>query len=304
MNIIFMGTPDFAVPALEEIHKKYTVKAVVTQPDKPKGRGRKLAPPPIKEKAIELNIPVLQPEKMKDPDFIQQIKDLKPDIICVIAFRILPAEVYEVASIASFNIHGSLLPKYRGAAPINWAIINGDTRTGLTSFVLQKEVDTGEILLKREVDINDDETFGDMYYRLQKLAPELSIETIELLASKKYKTEKQDASLACPAPKIFKKDCEIDWSKSTVDVRNFIRGMSPMPCAWTKFNGDILKIFRAELSDKKLPANHYQIDDNSFTIACADKSISLTEIQLPGKKAVKIADFLRGYRGEKEGVVG
>ncbi len=299
-----MGTPDFAVPALEEINKKYGVQAVVTQPDRPKGRGKKLAAPPVKEKALELGLPVLQPEKMKAPEFIQAIKDIEPDIICVIAFRILPAEVYEAAKIASFNIHGSLLPKYRGAAPINHAIINGETTTGLTSFILQRVVDTGDILLKKEVEVSDGDTFGDMYYKLQALAPDLSIETIELLKSGKYTPLKQDESLASPAPKIFKSDCEINWNQDTKTVRNFIRGISPIPCAWTHFNGQALKIYRAEISNKNLNEKEFEIDDKTFSIGCSDGTLDLTEIQLPGKKAVKVEDFLRGYRGNKSGVLG
>jgi methionyl-tRNA formyltransferase len=304
MNIIFMGTPDFAIPALEEINKHFNVSAVVTTPDKPKGRGKKLSPSPIKEKAIELGLPILQPESLKSPEFAEQIKELNPDIICVIAFKILPPAVYEVAKIASFNIHGSLLPRYRGAAPINRAIINGDTETGLTSFILQRKVDTGDILLKSKTEIPDDASFGDMYEKLKSMAPQLAIDTIELLKSGDYSPLTQDENDATPAPKIFKQDCEINWDMPAKDVRNFIRGVSPVPCAWTRLNGESLKIYTAELSEISLPYGEYRIDDEKFLVGCSQGSLALSKIQLPGKKPVMISDFLRGWRGDKTGKLG
>lgn len=297
-----MGTPDFAVPALEEISKHHDIAAVVTVPDKPKGRGKKLMPSPVKEKALELDLPILQPENLKSTEFARQIKLINPDIICVIAFKILPPEVFEAAKIASFNIHGSLLPKYRGAAPINHAIINGDSETGLTSFILKRKVDTGDILLKRKTEIPDSANFGDMYEKLKYMAPALAVDTIELLISGDYSPEMQNDEESCPAPKIFKHDCEIDWNKPAEDVRNFIRGVSPLPCAWTIFGDKTMKIFAVETGKSDLPPGAYVIDNDKFTVGCEDEGLMLTKIQLPGKKAVNIEDFLRGYRGLSEGV--
>lgn len=297
-----MGTPDFSVPALEEIHKEYGVKAVVTVPDKPKGRGKKLLPSPVKEKAMELNIPVLQPDSLKDEDFLADIAKYDPDILCVIAFRILPAALYEMPKIASFNIHGSLLPKYRGAAPINHAIINGEQKTGLTSFILQKQVDTGDILLKKEVEIAKYETFGDLYIRLKPLAAELSLETMELLISGDYSPIKQDDEVATPAPKIFRDNTKIDWNKNADDVINFIHGVSPIPCAWTEMNEERLKIYRVRNSEKSnLNPGEFKISDDSFSIGAENGCIDLIEFQLPGKKAVKFEDFIKGWRGDKHG---
>jgi methionyl-tRNA formyltransferase len=302
INIIFMGTPDFSVPALEAIQKEYGVKAVVTVPDKPKGRGKKLLPSPIKEKAMELNIPVLQPDSLKDEDFLAEIAKYNPDIFCVIAFRILPSALYEMPKIASFNIHGSLLPKYRGAAPINHAIINGEQKTGLTSFILQKQVDTGDILLKKEVEIPKYATFGDIYNSLKPLAAELSLETIELLISGEYSPIKQNDEVATPAPKIFRDNTKIDWNKDVDEVINFIHGVSPIPCAWTEMSKERIKVYRVQHSEKcDLKPAEFRITDDCFSVGAKNGCIDLIEFQLPGKKAVRFEDFIKGWRGDKHG---
>lgn len=296
-----MGTPDFAVPSLIEVNKHYNISAVVTVPDKPKGRGRKLQASPVKQKALELGIPVLQPQSLKEEEFVNEIKSIAPDIIIVIAFRILPRAVFSIPKLGTFNVHGSLLPKYRGAAPINWAIINGDNVTGLTSFLLDDKVDTGNILLNVKENINPNDTAGDLHDRLMMIAPKLTVDTVELLLSGDFTPEKQDESKATPAPKLFRDQLKIDFSKSALEVKNLINGTSPIPGSWTVFNGKRLKVLRAKLSDKKLKPGEYNISQDNFMIGCNDASISVLELQAEGKKAVGFDDFIKGYRGNPEG---
>ncbi len=313
-KIIFMGTPVFAVPALKSLHLKYGIDACVTTPDKPKGRGRKLQPSPVKTAALELGIPVLQPESLKSPEFESQIKAIDPDIIVVIAFRILPEAVYSKAKIAAFNIHGSLLPKYRGAAPINWAIINGETKTGLTSFILQKKVDTGNMLLKKEINIDDSTTAGDLHDALMPMASDLAMETIELLLKGGCVALPQSDEEATPAPKLFRDGCKIDWQWPAGKLLRFIHGTSPLPGAWTMWDGKILKILRVKLaldinininfdikSDINIEPGCFEIMNKRMYVECGAGALELVEIQLQGKKAMKMPDFLRGYRGEDSG---
>ena len=300
-----MGTPEFAVPALSAIHSKYGISAVVTVPDKPKGRGLKLIPSPVKEKAFELEIPVFQPEKLKDEDFIQSIRVLEPDIIVVIAFRILPRELFTIPKLASFNIHGSLLPKYRGAAPINHAIINGETRSGLTSFILQDKVDTGNILLKKEVEISQEMTAGELHDLLMPQAAELSIETIELLLKGNYTPLIQDESLSSPAPKLNKDNTLINWKKPAQQIINFIRGLSPYPTAWTNMDDAPIKILKAlKIDSNNLEPGKYSITKKQFLVGTSDIDISITYLQPPNKKSMPVSDFLNGYRGANEGFLG
>jgi methionyl-tRNA formyltransferase len=301
LSVVFMGTPDFAVPSLKAVYNNFNLKAVVTVPDKPKGRGRKLLPSPVKKVALELGVQVLQPSNLKSDEFYEQLKAIAPDFIVVIAFRILPEKIFSLSRIATFNIHGSLLPKYRGAAPINWAIINGEKQTGLTSFVLDNKVDTGKILLNVTEKISPDDTAGDLHDRLMPKAAGLTTETIALLASGKYELKAQDDSDATSAPKLFRKDLKIDFSGSAESVRNLIHGTSPVPGSWTVFNNKNLKLLRAGLSDTILEQGEFKIDDNGFLIGCKDKSVSLKEIQLEGKSTVSVTTFLNGYRGEKSG---
>ncbi|MFH1049568.1 MAG: methionyl-tRNA formyltransferase [bacterium] len=303
-NIIFMGTPEFAVPTLVELHEVFGIKAVVTVPDKPQGRGKKVMPSDVKIKATELGIPVLQPEKLKDDSFINELKSFEPDIMVVLAFRILPEEVFTISKIATFNIHASLLPKYRGAAPINWAIINGEKTTGLTSFILEKKVDTGNILLQKAMDIPEGATAGDLHDLMMPKAAQMAVDTCNLLISSDYQLMVQDNSLATPAPKIFPEFCKINWNQHAENVRNFIHGLSPFQGAWTLWNGERLKILRVEFSacGKGIPGT-FSINDNIMNVQCDKGIISLREIQLPGKRPMKIQDFLRGYRGRKEGIL-
>lgn len=297
-----MGTPEFAVPALEKIHEKYKISAVVTVPDKPRGRGQKLIPSPIKKTAIEMGLPVLQPEKMKDESFAKQIADISPDIICVIAFKILPPQIYEQARLGSFNIHGSLLPKYRGAAPINWAIINGEKVTGVTSFLLKKKVDTGDILIKKELAIPDGATAGDLHDLMMPLAADAALETIDLLVDGKVQPISQEDTEATPAPKLFRDGCKIDWNKPAQEIRNFINGTSPIPGSWTEFEGKRLKVLRCDLHDTidRNPGD-FECSSDAIIVQCGDGAIAITELQMQGKKMMLACDFLCGWRGEAAG---
>ncbi len=302
INIIFMGTPKFAVPTLEKLHMHFGIKAVVTVPDKPQGRGKKLQASEIKKKALELNLPVLQPEKLKDTQFIEQLKTYEPDIICVLAFRILPEEVFKIAKIASFNIHASLLPAYRGAAPINWAIINGEKETGLTSFILEKKVDTGNILLQHRIEITEGTTAGDLHNLMMPLAAQLAIDTCELLIKGNYSLIPQDDSKVSPAPKIFPEMCEISWNLHAEKVCNFINGLSPYPGAWTIWNKQRVKFLRAHYSSCGINTpGTYWFDKDKLFVQCAKGIVNILELQLPGKKAMKTTDFVKGYRGERFG---
>lgn len=301
-KIIFMGTPEFAVPSLRAIHTEFGVAAVVTVPDKPKGRGLKLVPSEVKKAALELGIPILQPESVKSPEFAEQIAALQPDVIAVIAFKILPPSVYSQAKLGAFNIHGSLLPKYRGAAPIQWAIINGEKVSGVTSFLLQEKVDTGAILKTREVEISDGMTAGELYFALMPLAAELAVETCGLLLKGEAVPQPQNDEEATPAPKLFRENCKIDWKQKAEVVRNFIHGVSPVPGAWTEFEGKRMKILKADLANSMWnAAGEFTIEGDEMFVACETEGISLKEIQLEGKPVVKASDFVRGWRGEKSG---
>ncbi len=234
MKIVFMGTPDFAIPSLKAIYQsKYDLIAVVTTPDKERGRGQKVTFTPVKQFAVENNIPVYQPEKLKGNDeFVNQMKELQPDLFVVVAFRILPKEIFEIPKYGSFNLHASLLPKYRGAAPIQWAIIKGETETGLTTFKLAEKVDTGNIYLQVKVPIHPEDNFGTLHDRLSELGADVIMQTISLIESGNYQLLPQDDSLASPAPKITKEICKIDWNKPAEEIHNLVRGLSPYPAAF------------------------------------------------------------------------
>lgn len=303
-KIIFMGTPEFAVPAMEAVNEKFGLSAVVTVPDKPQGRGLKLIPSPVKAKAEELGLKIFLPQSLKEEDFIEAVREIGPDIIVVIAFRILPKELYTLPSIASFNIHGSLLPKYRGAAPINHAIINGESATGLTSFILQDKVDTGNILLTKETDILPGMTAGELHDKLMPMAAELSIETIDILLKGSYQTISQNDSLASPAPKLFKENTVIDWNMSSKRVINFIHGLSPHPAAWTIMDGAVLKILKAvEADSNSLEPGQFSLSKKEFLIGTATGDIKILQLQPTNKKSMPINDFLNGYRGALQGMM-
>ena len=307
-NIVFMGTPDIAVPTLEALNKKYNISAVVTVPDKPKGRGMKLLPSDIKIKATELELPILQPIILKDISFITNLKELNPDIIVVFAFRFLPKEVYEIANIAAFNIHTSLLPKYRGAAPINWAIINGEKNTGLTSFILDDKIDTGPIILQKEITISDNSTAGDLYNIMKNVAPDFAITTCEKLLTNQYTiTHQNQHNNIHPAPKLFRENVEINWEQSATTITNFINGCSPVPCAWTTWEDKKLQIIRAKVSNNieefsnKKAGEFYILSDN-FLVNSKNGIVELIEIKLENKNAMFVENFLNGFRGNKTGM--
>lgn len=302
-SIIFMGTPEFAVPALEALHREFGISTVVTVPDRQKGRGLQTQPSAVKVSAMGLGITdILQPASLRDETFVEEIRSRKPLIICVIAFRILPRSVYTLAERGAFNVHASLLPKYRGAAPINHAIMNGETTTGVTSFLLNDVVDTGTLIEQRSVAVGDEMTAGDLYESLMPLAAECAVSTVRKLLAGAVSTHAQDEDLACPAPKIFRENAEIDWTRSREHVRNFIRGHSPTPAAWTIWNDQVLKIYAASRCEDVLRAGEWIIRGDRLVAGCADGALELAEVQLPGRRRMNFADIVRGYRGSSQGL--
>jgi methionyl-tRNA formyltransferase len=300
MNIVFMGTPDFAIPSLEILLKhKYHISGVVTAPDKPRGRGQHVSESPVKAFALQHSLRVLQPESLKNPDFIAQISEPKPDLFVVVAFRILPPEVFTVPRFGSFNLHASLLPKYRGAAPINWAILNGEKESGVTTFFLDKSVDTGNIILQARVAITETMNAGELHDALSVVGAEIVLHTVRLIETGKADPHTQDPALASPAPKIFNDDCHIDWNQSTDRIYNFVRGLSPYPAAWTNHNGKVLKIYSTERIKSPghgLKAGDVVVAGSQLCVATADAAIRIVEIQLEGKKRMSAEEFLRGYK--------
>ncbi len=294
-----MGTPDFAVPSLEILVRNgFTIQSVVTAPDRPRGRGLEVHPTPVKTAALRCGVPVLQPENLKDPPFVSALASLDPDLIVVVAFRILPREVFSIPRLGSFNLHASLLPRYRGAAPINWAIINGETVTGVTTFFLEEKVDTGRVILQARVPIGPDDDAGTMHDRLAQLGSEVVLETVRLIESGKAVPTPQDIALATPAPKIFTEDCLIRWELPAERVRNFIRGLSPLPSAWTRYQGKILKILKVTKVERRSPGKPGEmvVTPVSLLVSTGDCFVSVDELQLEGRKRMKIEEFLRGYR--------
>jgi len=306
-KIVFMGTPEFAVPSLDILVKNgFNVACVVTVPDKPQGRGLKLSQSEVKKYALEHNLPILQPEKLKDEKFIKYLEELSPDIIVVVAFRILPREVYSLAKLGAFNLHASLLPKYRGAAPINWAIINGETKTGVTTFFLDDKVDTGNIIFQEEVDINSDETAGDLHDKLMQIGANLVLKTVHAILNNNAPRIQQSDLKATPAPKIFKEHCKIDWNNQMEKIHNLIRGLSPYPAAFTTYKGKIIKIYKSEKTNTKvdlLPGSVLVIKEDLF-VACNDSYLKIMELEMEGKKRLKTEEFLRGFNFQKEDTLG
>lgn len=307
LRIVYMGNPDFAVRPLEiMLENNYNVVAVVTGQDKPAGRGKKMNESAVKVFAREKNLPILQPESLKDESFIQDLKDLHIDLIVVVAFKMLPKVVWQIPTIGTINIHASLLPQYRGAAPINWAIINGEKQTGVTSFIINEVIDTGNILLQKSVPIDEDETAGTLHDKLQESGSQLLLETLKLLESGEQKGISQntlfiDEKDLKPAPKIFKQTCKINWDNTAKDVNNAIRGFSPYPGAWTILQkGDekfVFKIFSAKIINvsHNLQSGTIVLKDNTIQIAVRDGFISPIEIQIEGKKRMNIHDFTNGF---------
>lgn len=293
-----MGTPDFAIPSLQAIFKNnHKIEAVVTTPDKERGRGQKITFTPVKEFAIENNIPVLQPENLKDEKFIDVLKEINADVFVIVAFRILPKEVYSLPLKGAFNLHGSLLPKYRGAAPIQWAIINGDKITGLTTFFLKEKVDTGNIILQEKLEILDEDNFGTLHDKMSELGAKLVLDTLELINTNEVKVKEQDNLLSGPAPKIVKEICRIDWDKSAEQIHNLIRGLSPYPGAFFLNDGKLVKVFKSSINkDVKLKSAEIQQTKTNAIIGCGNQSLNLLELQHEGRKRMTIEEFLRGYK--------
>jgi len=309
VRIVFMGTPDFAVESLRGlVDNGYNVVGVITAPDKPAGRGQQISESAVKKYAASKNLQILQPEKLKNPEFIAELESLKADLQIVVAFRMLPEIVWNMPKMGTFNLHGSLLPQYRGAAPLNWAIINGETETGVTTFLLSHEIDTGKIMFQEKIVIGDNDNVGDIHDQLMVIGAKLVLKTVDELAAGNVAAIDQEQLIQNQdhvkhAPKIFKDDCRIDWSKDMESIRNLIRGLSPYPTAWTellhKEKNETLaaKIFAAT-RDYSLPAapGTLQTDGKKYLkIACPDGWLSITDIQLSGKKRMKIDELLRGF---------
>ncbi|MEO6638975.1 MAG: methionyl-tRNA formyltransferase [Ginsengibacter sp.] len=308
LRIIFMGTPDFAVPSLKILLENgYDIAAVITAPDKPAGRGMKISESDVKKYALSQNLKILQPEKLKDPAFISKLKTLEADLQIVVAFRMLPEMVWNMPRLGTVNLHASLLPQYRGAAPINWAIINGEKETGVTTFKLKHEIDTGDILLQEKIPIGDTETAGELYDRMKETGAKLLLQTVDEIAAGSIKETNQqrlqqdggDFLQLFHAPKITSETGEIDWNKSVNEIYNLIRGLSPYPSAFTFSKEKKLKVFIAEkelLKINKAPGEVISDGKSFMKFACNDGFISIKELQLEGKKKMFIKDFLRGWR--------
>lgn len=309
MKIIFMGTPEFAVASLDALlNAGFDIAAVVTAPDKPAGRGQKLSESAVKKYAVAKGIPVLQPVKLKDPEFLEQLRSFQADLQVVVAFRMLPEAVWNMPPKGTINLHASLLPDYRGAAPINWAVMNGEKQTGVTTFFLQHEIDTGNILFSAKVAIGDDENAGDIHDKLMHTGAELLVRTVKAIESGSYKETPQqelitkgnsDSLIPKHAPKIFKEDCLINWNQPVVEIYNHIRGLSPYPAAYTLLNDKTLKIYKAAVIHENPEATpgEYTTDNKTFLrFACNDGLIDVKELQLEGKKKMGTEEFLRGYR--------
>ena len=303
MKIVFMGTPQFAVPTLDTlINNGHEISAVVTVPDKPKGRGQKLGISDVKEYALSKNLKVLQPVKLKDENFLNELRALEPDLIIIVAFRVLPTVIFDIPKHGIFNLHGSLLPKYRGAAPINWAIINGDKETGVTTFFLQEKVDTGNIILQESIPIGENDNMGVIYNKLSEIGAELVLKTVLEIESNNVILQEQNHELASPAPKIFKEDCRIDWSKSSEQIHNLVRGLSPYPGAFSTLDEKVFKIYSTLKTDltSESQAGVLIKDGKKLFVNTNDNLLEILELQLEGKKRIHAIDFLNGVSFEKE----
>lgn len=302
--IIFMGTPEFAVTSLKTLlDKGYNVKAVVTTPDKPAGRGKNIQFSDVKKFALEHNLPILQPEKLKSPEFLAQLKEIDADLFVVVAFRMLPKEVWAMPKRGTINLHAALLPDYRGAAPINHAIINGETETGITTFYIDEQIDTGKIIMQERCAIEPEDNIGTLYDKLMFIGAEAVCKTVDIIASGNVNAIEQDSIRTeglHPAPKITKEFCQINWGNKSIDIHNLIRGLSPYPAAWCYLKDDITaKIFTSAYSIEKhnLEAGTFVSDNKSFLkVATQDGFVSILELQMQGKKRMAIKDFLNGFK--------
>lgn len=308
-RIVYMGTPDFAVEGLKVlVEGGYNIVGVITMPDKPMGRHQDtLQPSPVKQYALEHGLKVMQPVKLKDPEFVEELRSLNADLQIVVAFRMLPEIVWSMPKYGTFNAHASLLPKYRGAAPINWAVINGETETGITTFMLKHDIDTGDIIDQVRIPIADTDNVEIVHDRLMALSGKLVTKTVDSIIDGTFTTTPQDEWLKdgvkedsfAPAPKIFRETCRIDWNQPTKKVYDFVRGLSPYPAAWTMLNGKSVKIYETEkeISSHSLPCGTIVSDGKStFKVATQDGFINVNVLQLEGKKRMPVADLLRGFK--------
>lgn len=317
MKIIFMGTPEFAVPSLRIlVDNGYNVVAVITAPDKPAGRGQKIQMSPVKIFAQARNIPVLQPVRMSDPVFLKELKELNADLQIIVAFRMLPEAVWKMPPLGSFNLHGSLLPQYRGAAPIQRAVMNGETETGLSTFFLQHEIDTGNLILQKKIEIGSEETSGELHDRMMEAGADLVLETVRLIASGNVPAVPQSGLLPPgttlkAAPKIFREDCKLDFTRSIRDLFNQVRGLSPWPGAFFEFQTDdglapkAIKIYRCRMIPAGTVLTHELHTDNRtyLRISAADGFLDVLEMQLPGKKRMTVTELLKGFHFDANGIV-
>lgn len=299
MNIVFMGTPDFAVPSLKALIDEFGVRAVYTQPDRPKGRGKKLAMSPVKEVALEHNIEVFQPQSLrKEKDAIETLKTLNPDFIIVVAFgQILPKEVLEIPKFACINLHGSLLPKYRGAAPIQWSVINGEKIAGNTTMLMDVGLDTGDMLLTNNVEITKDMTSGELYEILKESGASLLVETIKKMQNRELIPVKQNDDESTYAPMLSKELAKIDWTKTAENIHNHVRGMNPWPIATTQFDDKIVKIYETDFSDENSalkPGTIIDVSKSGIKVSTGNGTIIIKKIQMPNAKPLMIQDFLNG----------
>ena len=308
LRIVFMGTPEFAVASLDALVKAgCNIVGVITAPDKPAGRGLELQQSAVKKYAVENKLTVIQPEKLKNPEFLTELKLLNADLQIVVAFRMLPEVVWNMPTMGTINLHGSLLPQYRGAAPINWAVINGETETGVTTFKLKQEIDTGDILLQQSFAIGENETAGEVHDKMKDIGAQLLLKTVKALEGESLKEQPQSnilhqtSNILRHAPKIFTETCQIDFTKTVDEVFNLVRGLSPYPAAFTFLKGKKLKLYKVEKVNKvpKVSTGELETDEKTFLhFACSNGSISILDLQLEGKKRMEIKDFLRGYRFE------
>lgn len=302
LRIVYMGTPEFAVPALEKlVEAGWNVVGVITAPDKPQGRGQKLVGSPVKQAAEKLGLHILQPTNLKNPDFQQELKDLRADLQIVVAFRMLPEAVWNMPPLGTFNLHASLLPDYRGAAPINWAIINGEKETGVTTFFLKHEIDTGSIIFQEKVSILTEDDLGTVYEKLMTIGADLVVKTVEAISKEEVNPSVQDESKAQHhAPKIFKETCKIDWTHAAESIHNLVRGLSPYPAAWTEFQNKTCKIFKTAFSEKNLEGKtpgQWGSDGKTFLKFQTGKgTLDVLELQIEGKKRMKTEELLRGLK--------
>ncbi|SKA76202.1 methionyl-tRNA formyltransferase [Clostridium sp. USBA 49] len=307
MKIVFMGTPEFAVPSLKNLVNNFKVEAVFTQPDRPRGRGQKLSISPVKEEALKYNIPVYQPNKIKkDMESINVLKKINPDFIIVVAFgQILPKEILDIPKYGCINLHASLLPKYRGAAPINWAVINGENKTGNTTMLMDSGLDTGDILLKSEYNITEDMTAGDVHDILMKDGAELLIKTINGIVEGKITPKKQDNSESSYAPMISKEIAKIDWNLKANDIKNLIRGLNPYPVAFTQYKDKIMKVYKSTVINKKAnykPGYILKVSKEGIEVASGEGILCIKVIQFPGGKPMSVEEYINGNTIE-EGVI-